>query len=181
MICYLASMGSATDRYGIASMLEVAIAEARKGAAESGVPIGAAVFDGRGALISAGANRCVQDDDMLLHAEIVAIRRSGRLPTYHDKVLVTTLVPCWYCSGLIRFLGFGRVVVGDSTSFPAPTIDWLRESGVQVEELHDADCASLLQGYIETHPDVWFGDPGVATALLRETTSIESSGLTGRT
>ena len=168
-------MGGATSSSDVASLLEAALAEARIGAAEGGVPIGAAVFDEEGALISVGANRCVQDDDMLLHAEIVAIRRSGRLPTYHDKLLVTTLVPCWYCSGLIRFLGIGRVVVGDSTSFPGPTIEWLRESGVQVEELDDAECVSLLQGYIETHPDVWFGDPGVATAVLRETTSTEAS------
>ena len=122
MICYLASMAAASDPPAAGSLLEVALAEARTGLAEGGVPIGAAVFDREGSLVSAGHNLCLQEDDILLHAETVAIRRSGRLSVYGDKVLVTTLVPCWYCSGLIRYLGFGRVVVGDSTSFPSPTL-----------------------------------------------------------
>jgi len=176
MICYLASMAAASDPPAAGSLLEVALAEARTGLAEGGVPIGAAVFDREGSLVSAGHNLCLQEDDILLHAEIVAIRRSGRLSVYGDKVLVTTLVPCWYCSGLIRYLGFGRVVVGDSTSFPSPTLGWLRESGVRVDELDDAECTALLQRYIEEHPDVWYGDPGVATALLDDAASAENGG-----
>jgi len=87
------------------AMLEVAIAEARIGRSEDGVPIGAAMFDGEGKLLASGRNRRVQQDDPSVHGETDAFRRAGRQRSYKDKIMVTTLAPCWYCSGLIRQFG----------------------------------------------------------------------------
>src|SRR5260221_10188036 len=108
-----------------ASMLEVALAEARKGLAEGGIPVGAAIFDQRGQLISKGHNRRVQNDDPSIHGETDAFRNAGRQRSYRDLIMVTTLAPCWYCSGLVRQFGFGTVVVGDSQNFHGG-VEWLR-------------------------------------------------------
>ena len=93
-------------------MLSVALGEARKGLAEGGIPIGAAIFDHDGNLIGAGHNRRVQNGDPSMHAETDAFRNAGRQKSYRRLVMVTTLAPCWYCSGLVRQFGFGKVVVG---------------------------------------------------------------------
>ena len=99
------------------AMLEVAKAEARKGMAEGGIPIGAAVFDESGKLIGAGHNRRVQNGDPSMHAETDAFRNAGRQRSYRKLVMVTTLAPCWYCSGLARQFGFRTLVVGESRNF----------------------------------------------------------------
>ena len=112
------------------SMLTTAIGEARSGLAEGGLPIGAAMFNNQGQLLSSGHNRRVQQGDPSVHAETDAFRRAGRLRSYRDVVMVTTLAPCWYCSGLIRQFGFGRLIVGESETFRGG-IDWLREIGVE--------------------------------------------------
>ena len=91
-------------------MLAVAIEEARAGLAEGGIPIGAALFGPDATLLGRGHNRRVQDDDPSVHAETAAFRDAGRRPGYADTVMVTTLSPCWYCSGLVRQFGIGRVV-----------------------------------------------------------------------
>src|SRR5579859_5952618 len=109
-------------------MLEAAVAEARKGFAEGGLPIGAAIFDASGQLIGAGHNRRVQNGDPSLHGETDAFRNAGRQRSYRDMIMVTTLAPCWYCTGLIRQFGFRRVIVGESRTFRGG-IDWLRENG----------------------------------------------------
>ena len=88
-------------------MLSVAFAEARKGLAEGGIPIGAAIFDAAGKLIGSGHNRRVQDGDPATHGETDAFRNAGRQRSYRQLILVTTLAPCWYCSGLVRQFGFG--------------------------------------------------------------------------
>src|SRR5216110_384967 len=110
------------------NMLGVAIDEARIGLEEGGIPIGAALFDSQGNLLASGRNRRIQDNDPSIHGETDAFRRAGRLRNYRDKILVTTLAPCWYCSGLIRQFGIGAVVVGESVNFQGG-IDWLRENG----------------------------------------------------
>ncbi len=106
------------------AMLEVALAEARKGLAEGGIPIGAAIFDATGHLIGAGHNRRVQNGDPSMHGETDAFRNAGRQRSYRNLTMVTTLAPCWYCSGLVRQFGFGTVVVGESRNFPGRA-DWL--------------------------------------------------------
>lgn len=101
----------------VEAMLRVAVEEARTGLREGGIPIGAALFTRDGKLLGAGHNRRVQENDPSVHAETNAFRKAGRQRTYKDKVMVTTLAPCWYCSGLIRQFGIGAVVVGESNTF----------------------------------------------------------------
>jgi creatinine deaminase len=141
------------------AMLEVAKAEARKGLAEGGIPIGAAVFDERGELVGAGHNRRVQNGDPSMHAETDAFRRAGRQRSYRKLIMVTTLAPCWYCSGLVRQFGFGTLVVGESRNFQGG-VDWLRSLGIKVIDLDSAECASMLSEYIRTYPQIWNEDIG---------------------
>jgi cytosine deaminase len=142
-----------------AAMLAVALGEARKGLAEGGIPIGAAIFDARGQLVASGRNRRVQNSDPSMHGETDAFRNAGRQRSYRDLIMVTTLAPCWYCSGLVRQFGFGTVVVGESRNFQGG-IEWLRSFGVRVIDLDSEECASLLAGYIRAHPEVWNEDIG---------------------
>jgi len=141
-------------------MLEVALQEARAGLAEGGVPIGAALFDGEGRLLGRGRNRRVQDSDPAMHAETAAFRAAGRRKSYRDAIMVTTLAPCWYCSGLVRQFGIGTVVAGESETFQGG-LDWLRECGVTVVDLRSAACRDLLQSFIKAKPEVWNEDIGV--------------------
>ena len=141
-------------------MLDAAIEEARRGLMEGGIPIGAALFDGEGRLLGRGRNRRVQDGDPSMHAETDAFRKAGRHRSYRDKIMVTTLAPCWYCSGLVRQFGIGTVIVGESVNF-AGGISWLKRNGVKVVDLNNRDCINLLAGYIAANPDVWNEDIGV--------------------
>src|SRR3954469_1968462 len=136
------------------AMLAVALEEARAGFAEGGIPIGAALFDRAGNLLGRGHNRRVQDDDPSVHGETDAFRNAGRRRSYRDTVMVTTLSPCWYCSGLIRQFGIGAVVIGESRTF-AGGADWLREAGVDVLDLDADECRLLLEGFIAEHPEIW--------------------------
>jgi creatinine deaminase len=145
--------------FDYSAMLEVAKAEARKGLAEGGIPIGAAVFDEGGKLIAAGRNRRVQNGDPSMHAETDAFRSAGRQRSYRKLIMVTTLAPCWYCSGLVRQFGFGTVIVGESRNFQGG-VDWLRSLGVKVVDLDSEECASMLSEYIRANPEMWNEDIG---------------------
>src|SRR5262245_36340540 len=116
-------------------MLQVALAEARQGLAEGGIPIGAALFDAQGRLLGRGHNRRVQQDDPSVHGETDAFRNAGRQRSYRDKIMVTTLAPCWYCSGLVRQFSIGTVVAGESVNF-AGGLRWLEQNGVRVVDLN---------------------------------------------
>lgn len=140
-------------------MLAVALAQARAGLGEGGIPIGAAIFDQCGSLMGAGHNRRVQDDDPALHAETDAFRRAGRQRSYRNLIMVTTLAPCWYCSGLVRQFGFKTVLVGESRNFSGG-IDWLRSIAVNVVDLDSEECASMLARYIRENPEIWNEDIG---------------------
>jgi cytosine deaminase len=142
-----------------AAMLAVALAEARKGLAEGGIPIGAAIFDADGRLVGSGHNRRVQNGDPSLHGETDAFRNAGRQRSYRKLIMVTTLAPCWYCSGLVRQFGFGTLIVGESRNFQGG-MEWLRSLGVQVIDLDSAECASLLEEYIRRNPEIWNEDIG---------------------
>ena len=98
------------------ALLEVALAEARAGLAEGGIPIGAALFGVDGRLLGRGHNRRVQDDPAM-RAETAAFRAAGRQRDYRDTIMVTTLSPCWYCSGLVRQFGIGTIVIGEARTF----------------------------------------------------------------
>ncbi len=140
-------------------LLAVALEEARTGLAEGGIPIGSALFDRDGALLGRGHNRRVQDDDPSTHAETDAFRSAGRRRRYGDTVMVTTLAPCWYCSGLIRQFGIGKVVVGESVNFQGGA-DWLRECGVEIVDLDSEECKEMLGAFIGEHPELWHEDIG---------------------
>jgi cytosine deaminase len=142
-----------------AAMLQTAIDEARAGLAEGGIPIGAALFDAQGALLGRGHNRRVQENDPSVHGETDAFRKAGRQRNYRDKIMVTTLAPCWYCSGLIVQFRIGKVVVGESRNFRGG-LDWLRERGVEVIEINSAECEAMLSRYIAEHAAVWNEDIG---------------------
>ena len=148
-----------TEKLNYEAMLQVAIAEARLGLAEGGIPIGAALFDRQGNLIGRGHNRRIQEDDPSVHGETDAFRRAGRQRSYRDKIMVTTLAPCWYCSGLVRQFKIGTVVVGESENF-AGGVDWLRANGVEVIDLHSQECIEMLAKYIAENPAVWHEDIG---------------------
>jgi cytosine/creatinine deaminase len=141
------------------AMLEVAKAEARKGLAEGGIPIGAAIFDMSGKLVGAGHNRRIQNGDPSLHGETDAFRNAGRQRSYRSFIMVTTLAPCWYCSGLVRQFGFRTLVVGESRNFQGGA-EWLRSLGVKVIDLDSEECASLLSEYIRANPEIWNEDIG---------------------
>jgi creatinine deaminase len=140
-------------------MLAVAIAEARQGLEEGGIPIGAAIFDETGKLVGSGHNRRVQQHDPSIHGETDAFRKAGRQKSYRNLIMVTTLAPCWYCSGLVRQFGFGTVIVGESHNFQGG-MEWLRSLGVQVIDLDSQECASMLANYIRANPAVWNEDIG---------------------
>ena len=141
------------------AMLQVALEEARQGLAEGGIPIGAALFNRQGKLLGRGHNRRVQENDPSIHGETDAFRKAGRQRSYRDTIMVTTLAPCWYCSGLVRQFGISTVIVGESETFQGG-IDWLRENGVTVIDLDNAECKDLLGKFIAGHPEVWNEDIG---------------------
>jgi cytosine deaminase len=140
-------------------MLDVALAEAKLGLSEGGVPIGAALFDRDGRLLGRGRNRRVQENDPSVHGETDAFRKAGRQRGYRDKTIVTTLAPCWYCCGLVRQFGIGRVIVGESVNF-AGGVDWLRENGVEVVDLASKECIEMLANWIRDNPNLWAEDIG---------------------
>ena len=147
------------DRISYLGLLETAIAEARRGLAEGGIPIGAALFDNDGKLLGSGRNRRVQDGDPSAHGETDAFRKAGRQRSYRDKIMVTTLAPCWYCSGLIRQFGIATVVVGESVNFRGG-IDWLQENGIKVIDLASNECVQMLAKFIAENPALWHEDIG---------------------
>src|SRR5947199_7921160 len=112
-------------------MLQVALDEAPLGLSDGGIPIGGALVSRDGKLLGRGHNRRIQENDPSIHGETDAFRRAGRQRSYRDKIMVTTLAPCWYCSGLVRQFGIPTVIVGESENFSGG-IDWLRENGVEV-------------------------------------------------
>jgi creatinine deaminase len=140
-------------------LLDVALTEARIGLGEGGVPIGAALYAQDGSLLGQGRNRRVQHDDPSAHAETDAFRNAGRRSGYRDTIMVTTLAPCWYCSGLIRQFGIPTVVIGESTTFRGG-IDWLAEHGVEIIDLESRECMATLASFIAAQPETWAEDIG---------------------
>jgi cytosine/creatinine deaminase len=140
-------------------MLNIAIEEAKQGLAEGGIPIGAALFDKNGNLLGRGHNRRVQEGDPSIHGETDAFRKAGRQRSYKNTIMVTTLAPCWYCSGLVRQFNIGTVVVGESVNFQGG-VEWLKENGVKVIDMNSTECIQLLKAYTDANPEVWNEDIG---------------------
>ena len=140
-------------------LLDVAIEEARLGLSEGGIPIGAGLFDANGNLLGRGHNQRIQENDPSIHGETDAFRKAGRIRNYRKTIMVTTLAPCWYCSGLVRQFNIGTVIVGESINFQGG-IEWLRENGVNVIDLNSDECIKMLRDYIASNPEVWNEDIG---------------------
>ncbi|MFJ5675982.1 nucleoside deaminase [Streptomyces sp. NPDC093097] len=141
------------------AMLATAVAEARASLAEGGIPVGAALYGPDGALLGRGRNRRVQDGDPSLHAEVAAFRAAGRRRGYRGTTLVTTLSPCWLCSGLVRQFGISRVVIGEARTFHGGH-DWLARHGVHIVLLDDPGCAAMMRDFIGARPELWQEDTG---------------------
>lgn len=141
------------------SWLAVAVEEARAGLAEGGIPIGAALYGADGTLLGRGHNRRVQDGDPSTHGETAAFRNAGRQRSYRGTTMVTTLSPCWYCSGLVRQFGISRVIVGEAVTFHGGH-DWLAEHGVEVVLLDDPECVGMMRDFITNNPALWNEDIG---------------------
>ncbi|MGW4562697.1 nucleoside deaminase [Streptomyces sp. NPDC004561] len=147
------------DELEARAWLATAVEEARTGLAEGGIPIGAALYGPDGALLGRGRNRRVQDGDPSAHAETAAFRAAGRRRSYRGTTMVTTLSPCWYCSGLVRQFGISRVVIGEATTFHGGH-DWLAAHGVEIVLVDDPACVDLMTGFVEDRPALWNEDIG---------------------
>jgi creatinine deaminase len=142
------------------AFLQAAIAEARLGLSEGGIPIGSVlVLDGR--IAGRGHNRRVQRDSAILHAEMDCIENAGRLRAadYRRSALYSTLSPCDMCSGTTLLFGIPRVVVGENHTFRGPE-DYLRSRGVELEIVDDPTCRQLMEDFIAAKPDLWGEDIG---------------------
>ncbi|HEY2296868.1 MAG TPA: nucleoside deaminase [Jatrophihabitans sp.] len=139
--------------------LAIAVAEAKAGLAEGGIPIGGALIGRDGEVLGRGHNRRVQNDDPSVHGETDAFRNAGRQRSYRGTTMVTTLSPCWYCSGLVRQFGISRVVIGEARNFYGGH-DWLAENGVEVVVLDDSGCVQMLGEFISADPTLWNEDIG---------------------
>ncbi|MGG5885564.1 nucleoside deaminase [Falsiroseomonas sp. HC035] len=134
-----------------------ALAQARTGFDEGGVPVGAVLVGAEGRLLGAGRNRRVQQGDPIAHGEMDCLRQAGRRPGYAGTTLYTTLTPCMMCAGTIVQFGIPRVVIGENRSF-AGNEDFLRDRGVQVTVLDDPACHALMQRFQAERPEVWAED-----------------------
>jgi cytosine deaminase len=142
-------------------MLQAAIAEARVGAAEGGVPIGAAlVLDGE--VLAVGHNKRVQEGSPIKHGETDCLENAGRLPAsvYARATMATTLSPCDMCSGAILLYGIPRVVIGENHTFLGAE-EYLRSRGVEVVVLDDPECRAMMTEFIAANPSLWNEDIGV--------------------
>jgi cytosine deaminase len=140
-------------------LLKLAFEEAQISLSEGGVPVGAILADQEGKVLGRGHNMRVQHGDPTIHGETAAFKNAGRQRGYKNKILVTTLSPCWYCSGLIKQFNIGQVVVGESVNFKGGQ-DWLAEQGVKVIDMQDTDCIEMMQKFIRQNPDLWAEDIG---------------------
>jgi cytosine deaminase len=152
-------MDEVMDQAQARTWLTTAVEEARSGLAEGGIPIGAALYGADGTLLGRGRNRRVQDGDPSLHAETAAFRAAGRQRSYRGTTMVTTLSPCWYCSGLVRQFGISRVVIGEATTFQGGH-DWLARHGVEIVLLDDPESIELMHAFVIEHPELWREDIG---------------------
>jgi cytosine deaminase len=138
--------------------MKAAIAEARKGLREGGIPIGS-VLVGKGKIIGRGHNKRVQEKDPILHAEIDCLRNAGRIGSYKDTILYSTLMPCYLCAGAIVQFGIKKVMAGESETFGGAR-EFMESHGVKVIDLNLNECKQLMKKFIENNPDLWKEDIG---------------------
>lgn len=133
--------------------MRAAIEEALKGFREGGIPIGAVLVEG-GKIIGRGRNKRVQQGDQLMHAEIDCLRNARLTGGYHNTVLYSTLMPCYFCAGAIVQFGIKKVVVGESNSAPEAS-DFMESHGIEVVNLDSKECRELMEMYIKKNPRLW--------------------------
>ena len=138
--------------------MKAAIDEAKKGLKEGGIPIGS-VLARKGKVIGRGHNKRVQDNDPILHAEIDCLRNAGRVGTYKDAVMYSTLMPCYLCAGAIVQFGIKKVIAGEAETF-AGAREFMESHGVKVIDLNLDKCKQLMREFIENNPDLWKEDIG---------------------
>ncbi len=138
--------------------MEAAIAQARKSRSEGGIPIGSALVR-NGELVAVGHNKRVQENDPVTHAEIDCLRKAGRLGSFRDTVLYSTLMPCYLCAGAVVQFGIKKVVVGESRTFAGAT-DFMRNHRVEVVDLDLPECVEMMQKFIAENPALWNEDIG---------------------
>jgi len=138
--------------------MQAAIEQARKSRREGGIPIGS-VLSHNGDIIAVGHNRRVQDNDPMTHAEIDCLRRAGRIGSFHNTTLYSTLMPCYLCAGAVVQFGIKKVIVGESRTFPG-AIDFMRAHGVEVTDLDLPECVDMMRDFIAQHPTLWNEDIG---------------------
>ncbi len=138
--------------------MQAAIVQARKSGSEKGIPIGS-VLVRDGEIVSAGHNRRVQDNDPMTHAEIDCLRRAGRVGSFHNTTLYSTLMPCYLCAGAVVQFGIKQVIVGESRTFPG-AVDFMRSHGVEVTDLDLPECVEMMRSFIAQNPQLWNEDIG---------------------
>jgi len=146
------------DHTTMDSFMQEAIAEAQKGRAEGGIPIGS-VLVRDGTIIGRGHNRRVQEGDPIIHAEIDCIRNAGRIGSYRNTILYSTLMPCYLCAGAAVQFGIPKVIVGESRNF-AGARAFMEEHGIEVIDLDLDICIRMMQDFSRIHPDLWSEDIG---------------------
>jgi cytosine/creatinine deaminase len=138
--------------------MQTAIDQARKSLSEGGIPIGSAlVRDGR--LVAAGHNKRVQQGDPVTHAEIDCLRNAGRIGSFRNTVLYSTLMPCYLCAGAVVQFGIPKVIVGENETFPG-ALDFMRQHNVEVVNLQLPECIEMMRRFISEHPELWNEDIG---------------------
>ena len=136
-----------------------AIAQAKQGLLEGGIPIGSVLVKG-GVIIGQGHNKRVQDSDPVTHAEIDCLRNAGRIGSYHGTILYSTLMPCYLCAGAVVQFGIKKVIAGESQTFPGAE-DFMKSHGVEVIDLNLTQCKQLMSEFIYNHPQLWNEDIGM--------------------
>jgi creatinine deaminase len=142
----------------IDAFMEAAIAQARQGLAEGGIPIGSVLVKDN-QIIGQGHNKRVQEGDPVTHAEIDCLRNAGRIGSYQNTVLYSTLMPCYLCAGAVVQFGIKTVIAGESATFPGAR-EFMESHGVEVRDLDLPECKQLMQDFIENHPRLWNEDIG---------------------
>ena len=159
------SIPTPQEKQQMDQFLRAAIDEAKKGLSEGGLPIGS-VLVRNDQIIGRGHNRRVQHGDPMAHAEIDCLTNAGRQKTYADTVLYSTLMPCYLCTGAAVQFGIPKVIVGESVNFPGGEGRWgkspafMRANGIEVIDLHDAECIEMMSTFIREHPELWNEDIG---------------------
>jgi creatinine deaminase len=142
-----------------AELLAAALAEARAGLAEGGLPIGSVLADANGRMVARGHNLRVQSGDPTAHAEVVCIRNAGRRRDWPELTLVSTLSPCIMCTGTALLYRIGRVIAGENRNFRGAE-ELFQQAGVALSVLQDEACIALMRAFIAQHPDLWNEDIG---------------------